>query len=473
MSHSLFTEEPHNSNHQQPQRRHDTTSQGGSSIVCSISELNERIRLLIEDKVGVIWVKGEVSGFTSAGSGHWYFQLKDKKAQVRVAMFKGANQAIKQVPKNGDELEVLVQVSLYVPRGDFQLIALDIRSVGQGGLYEQFLKNKQQLASEGWFEVERKKKIPFFVKKVGVITSLQAAALQDVLSTLTRRAPYVQIIVYPSSVQGAEALVGLVRAVETANQHRQCDVLLVVRGGGSMEDLWVFNEMDLIRAVGRGHIPVVSGVGHETDTCLIDFVADARAATPTAAAELVAKPIWDWLEMLSAQQKRIQRALQRQVRDLNIQLDHLDSRLMSPKDKWNLLLSQVRQLQLRLMVGGERKVLNLKSEYEKSVIRYKHVVSLDKNVQALASLEFLLKSRVKNLLVHFQARLEKCNIRMQLGGTQNTLNRGFLLATSMDGTLIKSVANISSGQKLILRLCDGELQVKVEEVHKKGDLLGS
>ena len=243
----------------------------------SVSQLNRAVAALLERGLPPLGVVGEISNFTRAASGHWYFTLKDAGAQVRAVMFRGRAQGVGFVPREGDRVEVRALAGLYAARGDFQLTVEAMRRAGAGDLYQRFLQTKERLQREGLFEAERKRALPALPRAVGVVTSPQAAALRDVLTTLRRRAPQVPVILYPSAVQGADAPAGLLAALVAAGARGECDVLLLVRGGGSIEDLWAFNDEALARAIAASPVPVVSGVGHETDFTIADFVADARA----------------------------------------------------------------------------------------------------------------------------------------------------------------------------------------------------
>lgn len=253
--------------------------------VIPVSALNRAIGSMLERAFPLCWVSGEVSNFTRAASGHWYFSIKDKDAQMRCVMFRGRAQHAPFTPREGDRIEVRALVTMYEPRGEVQLSVEAVRRTGQGKLFEAFLRLKAELEAEGLFAAERKRALPAFPRAIGIVTSLQAAALRDVLSTLARRAPHLPVIVYPAPVQGAGAAEKLTAMVQTANARREVDVLIVCRGGGSIEDLWSFNDEALARAIAASELPVVSGVGHETDFTIADFAADLRAPTPTGAAD--------------------------------------------------------------------------------------------------------------------------------------------------------------------------------------------
>ena len=289
--------------------------------VLSVSQLNLQARLALEKNFPLLWVGGEISNFTRATSGHWYFSLKDAKAQVRCAMFRNRNQLIDWIPSEGSAVEVNALVTLYEARGEYQLIVEGLRRAGLGLLYEQFAKLKARLEQEGLFDAARKRELPNFPKQIGVITSPAAAALRDVLSVLKQRAPHIPVVLYPTPVQGNGAGQEIARAIGIAGQRKECDVLILCRGGGSIEDLWSFNEEVVARAMVACPIPIVAGVGHETDFTIADFVADERAPTPTAAAQL-ASPERDALrEYLEEQQRRITVSL---TRALQARGQHLD-----------------------------------------------------------------------------------------------------------------------------------------------------
>ena len=297
----------------------------------SITELNQRIAALLERNVPLLWVQGEISNLTRAASGHWYFSLKDEKAQVRAVMFRQKINLLNWQPREGDAVQAYVSAGLYTPRGDFQLTVETLRPAGLGTLYERFLKLKAQLEREGLFDPNTKQGLPYFVRKIGVVTSPQAAALRDVAHTLARRAPHIEIFLYPTLVQGESAAPQIARAITLANQNKDLDALLIIRGGGSLEDLWAFNEPEVAHAIFKSRLPTISGVGHETDTTIADFVADQRAATPTAAAELISSPSHaDWQAELSASLRALQRAMRHTQTQAEQRLDRATFGLLTP-----------------------------------------------------------------------------------------------------------------------------------------------
>ncbi len=312
--------------------------QNSTSNIFTVTQLNYSVRHLLEVELGQVWLTGEISNFSQPVSGHWYLTLKDENAQVRCAMFKMKNLRVNFRPQNGMQVLVRASVSLYEPRGDYQLIIESMQMAGDGLLQQQFEELKMKLAAQGLFAQEHKKPIPKFVKQVGIITSPSGAALQDILHILNRRDPSLQIVIYPTLVQGKEATQDIVDTIKLANQRKECDVLIVGRGGGSLEDLWCFNEEMVAYAIYQSELPIISAVGHETDVTIADFVADLRAPTPSAAAELV-----------SRDQQEIVRQLQHHLNMVNLAFDRL----------WAEKLSRFQHLNLRLNIQSPAKQLEL------------------------------------------------------------------------------------------------------------------
>ena len=323
--------------------------------VVSVSELNRRVRALLENQFEMLWVAGELSNVKLAASGHWYFCLKDPSAQIECAMFRTRAQFLDFRPENGLQVEVRARVTLYEPRGNFQLVVEEIRKAGLGALFEAFEKLKARLQAEGLFEPARKRPLPPFPRAIGIVTSPQAAALRDVLTTLRRRAPMTPVIVYPAQVQGEYAAAQLMRAIREANARAECDVLILCRGGGSLEDLWCFNEEALARVIVASALPVVSGVGHETDFSIADFVADLRAPTPTAAA-VAASPDREALHSeVAAHRRRLVRDIRRIAATHRQDRDVLARRLV--RDMRRILETRGQRLDAlarRLLTPAER-----------------------------------------------------------------------------------------------------------------------
>lgn len=323
--------------------------------VVSVSELNRRVRALLENQFETLWVGGELSNVKKAPSGHWYFCLKDPDAQVDCAMFRTRAQFLDFRPENGQQVEVRARVTLYEPRGSYQLVVEEIRKAGLGALYEAFEKLKVKLQAEGLFEAGRKKALPAFPRAIGIVTSPAAAALRDVLTTLARRARMVPVILYPAQVQGETAGAQVARAIATANARAEVDVLILCRGGGSLEDLWAFNEEVVARAIAASRLPIVSGVGHETDFSISDFVADLRAPTPTAAA-VAASPDRDSLCTQVAQVKRrLGRDIRRTIESGGQRLDNASRRLLTPAERLERNRERVAAFARRVNAAWERR----------------------------------------------------------------------------------------------------------------------
>lgn len=316
--------------------------------ILSVGDLNRAIASSLQDQFDSVWVSGEVSNFKAYDSGHWYFSLKDEEGQIRCVMFRGKNAQVGFMPQSGDLVEVGASLGLYVPRGDVQLTVQIMRRAGMGGLFEAFLKLKAKLAKEGLFEAERKRPIPTHPRAIGIVTSPQAAALKDVLSTLSRRAPHIPIVIYPTLVQGPEAPLNIIAALEHANREAAVDVILLVRGGGSIEDLWAFNHEQLAYAIAESTLPIVCGVGHETDTTIADFVADLRAPTPTGAAEMAAPRRDQLLAELASLKQGMTQAVERRLEREAQTLDQFALRLNHALPNPERMREQIQNLRQRL-----------------------------------------------------------------------------------------------------------------------------
>ena len=325
-----------------------TDKQIRTTKILTVSELNRLANQVLTQSFPLFWVSGEVSNLTRAASGHWYFSLKDAGAQVRCVMFKGRNSYLDWVPKEGDKVEARCTVTLYEARGDFQLTIEFLQRAGLGVLFEAFEKLKAKLQSEGLFDAAIKKPLPAHPKQIGIVTSPDAAALRDVLTTLKRRMPSIPVIIYPTPVQGKGAAILIADAIQLANERAECDVLIICRGGGSIEDLWQFNEEIVARAIAECTMPTISGVGHETDFTICDFVADIRAATPTAAAELVTPTRENRLNAVKQLSQQLTRTLQYQLNQRSQALDYMARRLISPLQQIEQQKTQLTQITYRL-----------------------------------------------------------------------------------------------------------------------------
>jgi exodeoxyribonuclease VII large subunit len=433
-----------------------------SSVVVSISELNRLARQSLEREFPLLWVAGEVSNLTRAASGHVYFSLKDESAQARCVMFRNKAQALPWRLENGQQVEARALVSLYEPRGDFQLNVESLRRAGLGRLFETFARLKAALEAEGLFAAERKRALPRFPQRIGIVSSPRAAALRDVLVTLKRRAPHLAVTLYPSLVQGDSASAELARAIALAGQRKECDLLLVVRGGGSIEDLWAFNEEVVARAIAACTLPVISGVGHETDTTITDFVADLRAPTPTAAAELATQGWYEAAVEIAGLGAALGRAVRSRISGRQQDLDQLSLRLIHPATR----LEQTRgrlalfgsQLDAALShsLGRHRDRLNraalgLARATPRTASRRGYVALM---AQRLGSAIHEQQRQRLNLLDKFAAAIAHLN-------PEATLARGFAIVRDGNGRLVTDSAMLQAGQTVNLRLTRGEAQASI------------
>jgi exodeoxyribonuclease VII large subunit len=436
-----------------------------ASQVITVSALNQAVARLLERSFPLQWISGEISNFTRASSGHWYFTLKDDAAQVRAVMFRGRAQYAGFVPREGDKVEVRALVTLYGPRGDYQINVEAIRRAGVGSLFEAFQRLKERLAAAGLFAPERKRALPLFPRTIGIVTSPQAAALRDVLTALQRRAPHVRVVLYPTLVQGQQAGAQIAAAIDTASRRAECDVLLVVRGGGSMEDLWCFNEEVVAYAVANCAIPVVSGVGHETDFTICDFAADVRAATPTAAAELAATPRADWMGSLRADAIDLRRAMRRALGDAAQTLDNLQRRLLSPTAR---ICQQRLQLQAHAtaMLHATRNPLQ---QARFTVDRLAARLAARKPDAtaaraAIGALQHRAGASMRNQLAQRRDALQALSAQLELLNPQRTLERGYAIVTDAAGAVLRDPAHIQPGQTLGVRLAEGSADIGVSTV---------
>jgi len=433
--------------------------------VLSVSALNQAVAKLLERSFPLTWIAGEVSNFTRAASGHWYFTLKDDGAQVRAIMFRGRAQAAGFIARDGDKVEVRATVTLYPARGDFQINVEAIRRSGVGNLYEAFLKLKEKLAGEGLFNSDTKRSLPVFAKTIGIVTSPQAAALRDVLTTLSRRAPHVSIILYPTPVQGEGAADRIALAIGTASARAECDVLLVCRGGGSIEDLWSFNEEVVARAIAACRIPVISGVGHETDVTIADFVADLRAPTPTGAAELATRARADWLDVLKTHALNLERALRRKLSDSAQGLDWLSRRLISPRAYIAREKLKLQTLTTRLSHAGRTPVSATRSLLSDMRVRLKaQLPDMAPRRSLLAAQGRCIAMHMSSRLVQQRQALSSLSAQLELLNPQRTLERGYAIVTDRKGRVVRSPDKLHPREHVTVRLAEGSAEVGIASV---------
>jgi len=394
-----------------------------SAPVLSVSELLRSVREVLERRFPLAWIGGEISNFRPAASGHWYFTLKDETAQVDCVMFRGRAAALDWEPAEGMRVETRALVTLYEPRGRFQLNVESMRRAGLGPLYERFLKLKAQLEAEGLFDPKAKRPIPEHPKQIGILTSLQAAALRDVLTTLRRRNPSIPVVVYPVPVQGEGAAAKIAQMLAIANSRAECDVLLLVRGGGSIDDLWQFNEEAVARAIRASRIPVVVGVGHETDVTIADFAADWRAPTPTAAAEMVSPSRDELLARLGELAQRATREALRRIEYAMQTVDALARRLVHPRERLRTSRQLLIQLAARLASATARRV------------------------------------------DYFSAQVERFKASLVSLNPSAVLERGYSLTRDVQGVVVRDASRVAEGERLTTTLARGWIE---SEVRKKG-----
>ena len=432
--------------------------------ILTVSELNRAVAGILERNLPVVRVEGELSNVVRAASGHWYFSLKDASAQVRCVMFRGRARNVDFSPRDGDRVEVLALATLYEARGEFQLNVEAMRRAGAGDLYRRFLELKDRLQREGLFDATRKRPLPAHPTAIGIVTSPQAAALRDVLSTLRRRAPAIPVVVYPTQVQGAEAPAQIAAAIGRAGSRRDCEVLLLVRGGGSIEDLWSFNDERVARAIAASPLPVVVGVGHETDFTIADFVADLRAPTPTAAAELVAPDRRELARGALRLAQRLQMAMRRGLDRAAQRLDTGTRLLRPPSAQWRDRARRVAALAQRLAAGGNAQRLRRTGALDRLAARMR-APRADLARQRLEALERRLASAVREALAQRRRRVDTAAAALALVSPQAVLDRGYAIVGRPDGTVLRDAALARPGDALAVRLASGRLDVAVTAAH--------
>jgi exodeoxyribonuclease VII large subunit len=430
--------------------------------ILTVSELNQAVARLLEDSFDVSWVRGEVSNFTPAASGHWYFTLKDNGASVRAVMFRSRAAAVGFTPKSGDQIELKGRVTLYEARGEYQIQAEQMRRAGLGSLFEAFLALKQKLTQEGLFDADNKRKIVEHPRAIGVITSLSAAALRDVLTALERRAPHVPVIIYPAMVQGAGSALQLRQALALANERQEVDTLLLVRGGGSIEDLWSFNDEALARDISASLIPVVSGVGHETDFTIADFVSDLRAPTPTAAAELACTARSALADSVERAQGQLSLGMQRLIDRLSQRVDRLAANLVSPAQRLSHQAERLSGLVFRLRAAAQRSDQQRRTSADRTIARFRVVrpeLSLQRAQVQRASAS--LDSGYRRLHVSRQARLAFLDAQCRALSPEQTLSRGYSIVRSKNGKVVLSSLEINQSDILEVSFALGVADVQV------------
>ncbi|NIG14272.1 exodeoxyribonuclease VII large subunit [Pantoea sp. Cy-640] len=434
--------------------------------IFTVSRLNTTVRQLLENEMGLVWLSAEISNFTQPASGHWYFTLKDDGAQVRCAMFRNSNRRVSFRPQHGQQVLVRASITLYEPRGDYQLIIESMHPAGEGLLQQQFEQLKARLAAEGLFEQQFKQPLPEPARQVGVITSATGAALHDVLRVLHRRDPSLPVVIYPTAVQGVDAPAAIVRAIELANQRDECDVLIVGRGGGSLEDLWSFNDERVARAIFASRLPIVSAVGHETDVTIADFVADLRAPTPSAAAELVSRNQIELLRRLQYQQQRMEMAMDYYVAQQQRRFTRLQHRLQQQHPQLRLARQQTTliQLQRRLQEAADQRLRLAHRQQDRLLQRLQSQQPQGRILRAQQQLQqwhYRLQQGMEKQLNHSRQRFGTLAAQLEGVSPLATLARGFSVTTDAQGQVVKKTRQLHTGDLLRTRLDDGWVESQV------------
>ena len=389
--------------------------------IFSVSEINRLVKKVLTDSFDSVWIKGEISNFIKASSGHWYFTIKDNTSQVRCTMFRGKNNYVNWDVKDGDLVEIHCDIGLYEARGEYQLNVNKIQKSGLGELFEAFQLLKTKLEKEGLFDEKNKKSIPAYIKTIGVISSESGAVIKDIISTINRRNRYINIIIYPTQVQGPASIENIINVIQAANIRNEVDVLIIARGGGSIEDLWSFNDEKVVRAIASSNIATISAVGHETDFTIADFIADLRAPTPTAAAEMVSRELSLFFENLTSFQQDLFQIMQNKFQEIYQQIDQYEKRLLSPQEKiktQNILID------------------NLSKRIQTSMLRY---------------------------LESYQNKVESLEQSLILLNPNEILSRGYAIAFNEKNKAITNVENISLDDKIKIKLHHGLVTTSVTD----------
>jgi exodeoxyribonuclease VII large subunit len=431
--------------------------------VLRVAELTRAINQLLEGNVPLLWVGGEISNLVKAASGHSYFALKDEQAQVRCVMFRNKLSLLERPLTNGMQVELLASASLYEARGEFQLTVEQLRPAGLGVLYEKFERLKQHLEREGLFDAGRKRPLPLFPKRIGIITSPQAAALRDVLTTLKKRLPGVPVVLYPSPVQGAGSAEKIVAAINIANVRSECEVLIVCRGGGSIEDLWAFNEEVVARAIAGSLIPVVSGVGHETDFTIADFVADERAPTPTAAAQRVVPDRHALLQGLRDTAQHLMRPMRHRLQNAMQALDYLQCRVVHPEQQLQRQKLHLDQLQQRMQRSFTHSRQQQSWQCQSYMQRLRRAGSdFARMLDRQSHLSDRLVTAARQEQVRSQSRLATVEQHLGMLNPERVLARGYSLVQDAQGHLVSDACQLTVGDGVRITFAQGWAQATVK-----------
>lgn len=442
--------------------------------ILTVSRLNQTVRQLLEQEMGLLWISGEISNFSQPASGHWYFTLKDNNAQVRCAMFRNSNRRVTFRPQHGQQVLVRANITLYEPRGDYQIIVESLQPAGEGLLQQQYELLKAQLAAEGLFDQSYKKPLPSPAHCVGVITSASGAALHDILQILKRRDPSLPVIIYPTAVQGDEAPAQIIRAIELANRRKECDVLIVGRGGGALEDLWSFNDERVARAIFASHIPVVSAVGHETDITIADFVADLRAPTPSAAAEIVSRNQQELQRQLQSSQQRLTMAMDYFLASRQRRYTELSHRLQQQHPQLRLARQQTRLERLRqrlylLMDNQLRYAASRQQQQLQRLNRQNPQATIHRIQSHIQQLEYRLTESIRRNVSQQREQFSNRVTQLEALSPLATLARGYSVTTTAEGKVLKQARQAKIGTLLTTQVSDGWIESEIKKISLRTD----
>jgi len=438
--------------------------------IYTISRLNREVRRVLEDVFPTIWVQGEISNLAKPASGHLYFTLKDKMAQVRCAMFKNRQSGLRFDPENGMQVMARANIGLYEGRGEYQLIIESLEPAGTGALQIAFEALKQKLSSEGLFAEEHKKLLPLFPETIGIITSATGAAIQDILSILNRRYPYGKVIIYPVPVQGEGAAIKIVKAIKLAEQRKECDVLILSRGGGSLEDQWSFNEEIVARAIYETVTPIVSGVGHEIDFTIADFVADQRAPTPSAAAELVSPDVKETVVTLKQHEEHLIRYQNQTIHNLRRHIELLSLQVPHPKQRLIELMQRTDEFSIRLRHQIKNELSNNKitlSTWANKISELNPVHQVSQQLEKVKHIRSRLKQSIKLIIDRSKNDISRLDHMLNTVSPISTLERGYAIVTDIkSSTVVTNADNLNAGDKLRIRLSAAEIDSTIDKINE-------
>lgn len=445
------------------------TEKSPKKTLLSVSQLNRRAKQLLETHFAFVWVSGEISNLAKPSSGHWYFSLKDNAAQVRCAMFKNANQRLRWTPESGQQVSIRARVSLYEGRGEYQLIVEHMEMAGDGQLQQQYERLKAALSDEGLFDESYKKNLPIYPRHIGIITSPTGAAVHDILSVLRRRYPIAPISIFPVSVQGNNSAPEIINAIKKANKLDRCDVIILSRGGGSIEDLWAFNDEALARTIFASNIPIISAVGHEVDFTIADFVADIRAPTPSVSAEMATPDQHELAQFFDRYQSRLLRSFQQSIQSRTDRIHFLNKRLRHPGERIQRQQQQLDHFQQRLVSAihsQTRQQQNTLQQTKQKLFSQHPQGKLEKQKSKLENLSFLLKKSVKQSVKNKRQELIKKASVLQAISPLTVLSRGYSITRQHHGDVIKNTQRVSIGDEISTRFSQGSITSTVTHVMK-------